>query len=358
MTAMTTPPQLLERWRVLGRRLLFATGFATLIGLLNSLASVSPTTEVVGRAWVVGAFAFTAFALFERWPRHLPSWLARWVLQLLGVVVSVPLGSFFAYWLTTGADFQFLHDPMRVTGLMMLTVTSLFFAPWIALGAMLRQREAFARSQELAFALERSELERQALDARMRLLQAQVQPHFLFNTLANVQALVDTGSPKASQVLGTLIAYLRAAVPRLDESFSTLGDEIGLARSYLELMHLRMPDRLQFALHADDAVLSLRCPPLALLTLVENAVRHGIDPSEDGGRIDIHIQRWDERCRILVSDTGVGLKQAGSGLGTGLSALRERLQLSFGSGTRLNLTGVEPHGVCVELLFPAQRSLE
>jgi two-component sensor histidine kinase len=358
MSAMTTTAQSLERRRLLGRRLPFAIGFATLIGLLNSLASVLPTVMVVGRALVVGAFALTAFSLFEQWPRRLPSWLARWVLQLLGVVVSVPLGALFAYWLTTGGDFQFLRVRMSLAGLALLTVTSLFFAPWIALGAMVRQREALARSQKLAFELERSELERQALDARMRLLQAQVQPHFLFNTLANVQALVDTGSPKASQVLGTLIAYLRAAVPSLNESFSTLRDELALARSYLELMHLRMPDRLQFAIHADDHALSLRCPPLALLTLVENAVRHGIDPSEDGGRIDIHVQRWDSRCRVLVSDTGVGLKQAGGGLGTGLSTLRERLQLSFGSGTQLNLTEVEPHGVCVELVFPAQRSME
>jgi LytS/YehU family sensor histidine kinase len=278
-------------------------------------------------------------------------------LQLLGVVISVPLGAVFAYWLTTGGDFQFAHDGKRLTGLMFLTFSCLFFAPWIALGAIVRQREAFARSQELAFQLERSELNRQALDARMRLLQAQVQPHFLFNTLANVQALVDTGSPKASHVLGTLIAYLRAAVPRLDESSSVLADELILARSYLELMHLRMPDRLKFSIHADDEALSLRCPPLALLTLVENAVRHGIDPSEDGGRIEIHVQRWDNRCRVYVKDTGLGLKQGGNGLGTGLSALRERLELSFGGGTQLNLTEVEPHGVCAEMLFPAQRSL-
>jgi hypothetical protein len=354
MTAMTTTPQPPELVRVLGRRLLFAIGFATLIGLLNSLPSESPTMLVVGRAWLVGAYALAAFGLLEHWPRQLPPWLARWVLQILGVVVSVPLGSLFAYWLTTGADFQFLHDRLRLNGLLILTVTSLFFAPWIALGAMVRQREAFARSQQLAFELERSELERQALDARMRLLQAQVQPHFLFNTLANIQALVDTGSPKASPVLGTLIAYLRAAVPRLNESSSTLGNELVLARSYLELMHLRMPDRLRFAIHAEDQALAMRCPPLALLTLVENAVRHGIDPSEEGGCIEIHVHRWDERCRVLVSDTGIGLRETGGGLGTGLSALRERLQLSFGSDTRVHLTEVEPHGVCVELLFPAR----
>lgn len=338
------------------RRLLCALGFATLIGLLNSLPSQTSTIIVVGRAWIVGLCAVLAFGLFEHWPRRLPPRMARWVWQLLGVVAAVPLGALGAYWLTTGGSFAFLGQQLPLVGFALLTVTGLLFSPWIALGAMVRQRDAFARSQELAFELERSELERQALDARMRLLQAQVQPHFLFNTLANVRALVDTGSPRASQVLGTLIAYLRAAVPRLDEPFTSVRNELALVRAYLELMHLRMPDRLQFSIHADDTALDLRCPPLTLLTLVENSVRHGIDPSEEGGLIKIEVQQWEQRCRVLVSDTGVGVGQGGTGLGTGLSALRERLHLSFGGNTEVNLSEVAPHGVRVELVFPSIRS--
>ena len=176
----------------------------------------------------------------------------------------------------------------------------------------MRQKEALAREQALAFDLERSELERQALDARLHLLQAQVAPHFLFNTLANVQALVDAGSPQASAVLRSLVAYLRAAVPRLNEPATTLGQELQLVQAYLELMHMRMPDRLRFALHADVA-LALRCPPMTLLTLVENAVRHGIDPSEEGGRIEIACERRGDRCLIRVSDTGVGLRHPAAG---------------------------------------------
>ena len=219
---------------------------------------------------------------------------------------------------------------------------------------MVRQREAFARGQALAFDLERSELERQALDARMRLLQAQVQPHFLFNTLANVQALVDAGSPQAAKVLASLVAYLRAAVPRLHEPATTLGQELQLVRAYLELMHLRMPDRLQFTWNVDASTLDLRCPPMTLLTLVENAIRHGIDPSEDGGRIEIEVQRRGGRCHVRVCDTGMGLQQTGNGPGTGLSTLRERLQLTFGGDAQLRLGSLEPHGVCAELDFPAQ----
>jgi LytS/YehU family sensor histidine kinase len=119
-------------------------------------------------------------------------------------------------------------------------------------------------------------------------------------------------------------------------------------------MHMRMPDRLQFTVHADDSAHALRCPPLTLLTLVENAVRHGIDPSEEGGRIDIAVLREGARCRVRVSDTGVGLQANSSGLGTGLTALRERLQLIFGDAAQLRLSAQQPHGVCAEVEFPAR----
>ena len=117
---------------------------------------------------------------------------------------------------------------------------------------------------------------------------------------------------------------------------------------------MRMPDRLQFAMHVDEAALALICPPMTLLTLVENAVRHGIDPSEEGGRIDIHVRRRDDRCLVRVSDTGVGLRQTGNGLGTGLSTLRERLQLTFGGDAHLRVSEREPKGICAEVDFPAR----
>lgn len=337
------------------RRLRSTLAIGVVYGLLNSLPSSSPVLLVVARALLVALVAMLAFGLFEQWPARLPAWLARWVLQLLAVVFSVPLAAALAYFLTTGLSFGFFSEQLRFTGYMFLTVSGVLFGPWIALAAMLRQREAFARGQALAFELERSELERQALDARMRLLQSQVQPHFLFNTLANVQALVDAGSPQASRVLSTLTAYLRAAVPRLNDPVNTLGQELDLVRAYLELMHMRMPDRLRYAVHAADAVLTLRCPPLTLLTLVENAVRHGIDPGEEGGSIEISVRQWDQRCQVTVTDTGVGLQQTGRNDGTGLATLRERLQLAFGGDAQLRLTAIAPHGVCAELDFPAER---
>ena len=218
----------------------------------------------------------------------------------------------------------------------------------------MRQKDALARHQALSFELERTQLERQALDARLSLLQAQVAPHFLFNTLANVQALVEAGSPRASAVLGSLIAYLRAAVPRLNDPTTTLGQETKLVQAYLELMHMRMPDRLQFAMHVDEAARAVRCPPMTLLTLVENAVRHGIDPSEEGGRIEIQVQRHDGRCMVRVSDTGAGLRPAPDGHGTGLATLLERLLVAFGGDALLRLSALSPQGACAELEFPAQ----
>src|SRR5207245_1898495 len=156
----------------------------------------------------------------------------------------------------------------------------------------------------------RSELEREAIDARLHLLQAQVAPHFLFNTLANLQELVDSGSPHASVVLRSLVAYLRAAVPLLNEPAATIEREVQLVRPYLELMQMRMPDRLQYAMTVDPRAVTTRCPPTTLLTLVENAIRHGIDPSEEGGRIDIDIEHRGAHCLVRVIDTGAGLRDS------------------------------------------------
>jgi signal transduction histidine kinase len=329
---------------------------SVLLGLLNSIDNDAATLTVILRVIIVGCFAMLAFGIFEQWPRRLPNWIARSALQIIAIAVVIPFAAAIAYQATTPSDIRILKDEKRRAGYFGLVFTGILFAPWIAVGSMLKQRDAFAREQALAFQLERSQLERNALDARLRLLQAQVEPHFLFNTLANVQALVDTGSPQASKVLNSLIAYLRAAVPRMHEPATTLGQELELVRAYLELMQMRMPDRLQFELRIDPAAKDLHCPPMTLLTLVENAVRHGIDPSEVGGRIDVDVNVREGRCLVSVRDTGVGMKSTSRGLGTGLTTLRERLQLTFGAEARLRLIEVVPHGISAELDLPARHT--
>jgi hypothetical protein len=336
---------------------LLAIGLPAVFGVLTSLLARAPAMGVtIAHAVGMGLTATLAFGMLERMPKRLPAWLPRWLLQLSGVVVAVPVGVLLPHLVHMAVDEHAAHDQANLISLGILVFSGLLFAPWIALGAMVRQRDVFARDQALRFDLERSELERNALDARLRLLQAQVEPHFLFNTLANVQALVDVGSPQAAKVLASLIAYLRAAVPRMHEPGTTLGQELELVRAYLDLMKMRMPDRLDFALSIDAASSAQQCPPMTLLTLVENAVRHGIDPSEEGGRVDVEARTRDGRCSIRVTDTGLGLASGGAGLGTGLATLRERLQLAFGGDARLELRGVEPHGVCAEIELPARRA--
>ena len=323
------------------------------LGLLLSLGWESSRAGLLARTVVISLWVVTVFGIFERWPRRLPGWMARWALQVSMVAVSLPFFIAIVYWLSTpDGDPPFYKTPKRMEGYSALTMIFLLTAPWASLTAIFRQKDALMRDQALKLELAQSELQRQGLESRLRLLQAQVQPHFLFNTLANVRELVEAGSPQAPAVLNNLIAYLRAVVPRLDDPMSTVEQELQLVRAYLEVMHMRMPDRLRFDLHADDAALKARCPPMTLLTLVENAVRHGIDPSEEGGHIEVRVLAEGDRCRASVRDSGVGMGKSRGGLGTGLTTLRERLQLVFGDRAQLRMDAVQPRGVLAELSFP------
>jgi hypothetical protein len=355
MATTTLPPPLVGRiyaWRRV--RVVLVAAFA--VSLLLAAGWTGAWATLLLRLVLIGLVQLGVYGVLERWPRRLPAWLPRWVLQLVAIAAVVPFAMAVIYSLTTLGDaVHWTHDKMRLTGYGMLTFISILVAPWVAMGALYRHVSGQAQRQALAFDLVRSQYERNAAQTRLRLLHAQVEPHFLFNTLANVRELVDSGSPQASTVLDSLIAYLRAAVPRLHEHEATLDQELQLVRAYLELMHLRMPDRLQFSIEADDAARDLRCPPTTLLTLVENAVRHGIDPGEEGGRIDVRVTVHDGRCLARVRDTGVGLRAEGGSLGTGLATLRERLQLVFAGDADLRLASIEPHGVCAEVEFPAQR---
>ncbi|MCV2422664.1 sensor histidine kinase [Paucibacter sp. DJ2R-2] len=334
-------------------RVLSTLGLAGFAALLLSPIFATSFPVLLGRTLFVGLLGLLAFAAAGHWPRRLPKWLGRWLMQVLAVVLMVPTATLVVYLVAVGGDLQrLLNSENRIFGFLWIAGSGLLVAPLLAMGALYRQRDAEARSQALRFELERSELERQALDVRLRLLQAQVEPHFLFNTLANVRALVETGSPQAAPVLRSLIAYLRAAMPRLQNEAATLGDELTLVRAYLELMHLRMPDRLSFEIQLPQTMEALRFPPMALLTLVENAVRHGIDPSEEGGHIELGAAREGDSgpARLWVSDSGIGLQQDG-GSGTGLRNLRERLKVFYPAGAQLTLSENSPHGLRAEIEF-------
>ncbi len=333
-----------------GRRLTVTLVMAVLASVAINPIFITPYVEVLGRVLLVAAILLLTYTFAEQWRGK---WLPRWLAQVLAVGVAAPVATFLAYLISVSGDLPaFLDHPGRIEGFFVITVVSLVFGILLALGALFRERGALLHAQTLEFALAKEQLERQALDARLGLLQAQIAPHFLFNTLANVQELVETGSPRAGPVFKSLIAYLRASMPQLNQSHATLGNELELVRSYLELMSMRMPDRLSYRLQVDASLTSLRFPPMALLTLVENAVRHGIDPSEDGGRIEVGASQdpSDGAVRVWVTDTGVGMTETATP-GTGLSNLRQRISAFFGPQAGLELSEPPPHGLRAEIRF-------
>jgi signal transduction histidine kinase len=307
-----------------------------------------PFTVLLGRTLFVGFITLVARSAALVWRQRV---VPPWVLQSVTVVCAATLATLAVYLLATGGDFSALvsHEG-RIQGFILISGTGTIVGLMLALGALERQRDSEAKAMSLELALQRSRLERLAADARLAVLTAQVEPHFLFNTLANVQALVETGSPRAPAVLRSLIAYLKATMPRLDDGDAQLGREITLVRSYLELMHLRMPDRLHFTVEGDPALQGFPCPPMLLLTLVENAVRHGIDPSETGGSIAVTTRRDGHLVRLVVRDDGVGMGESAVP-GTGLANLRERLAAFYGGAARLELTELAPHGLLAEILI-------
>ena len=276
--------------------------------------------------------------------------LSRRTAQLLAIVVGAVLAPLTFKLLSAHGEPSLFFDSVPIVrGYVMLTMGGAVIGTLVALGALYRDRDAQARAEALQFALERETLERQAANARLQLMTAQIEPHFLLNTLANVQELVESGSPRAAPMFRNLIAYLRAAVPQLQREAATLGDEEQLLRSYFDLMLMRMADRLTVSIDIDPDLRSIRFPPMALLTLAENAIKHGIDPACEGGVIHIGARRLDAgTVQVWVADTGVGLA-ASAGMGTGLSNLQARLKAFFGADASLTLSEQRPHGVRADL---------
>ncbi len=207
---------------------------------------------------------------------------------------------------------------------------------FVSLFFLLQFREARARAQLLKTEADRNLASRQAIEAELKLMQAQVEPHFLFNTLASVQFLTETDPPKAGQMLGHLLAYLRAALPQLRSASTTLGQEADLAQAYLSIMQMRMGSRLAFAVDVPAELRTQPVPPMLLMSLVENAVKHGIEPKAEGGNVRLQARRAGDLLSVAVVDTGNGLGDP-VGQGVGLTNLRERLKALYGNLGRFSL---------------------
>lgn len=321
---------------------------AIVFALIIKPRTLNSYFEIIAETLFVGLFTLIAFNAAGAWRQH---WLPTWVAQVVAVSVGALISPLIVQLITAHGDISaFLGSRHHVNGYWLITGNAIIVGSLFALGALYRQRDAQARAQALQFALEREILERQAADAKLHLLTAQIEPHFLLNTLANVQELIESGSPRAVPVFRSLIAYLRAALPQLAHEQATLGDEANLVQAYLELMHLRMPDRLSWTLEIPTALRGIRFPSMALLTLVENAVHHGIDPAIDGGQINVGATREATgQLQLWVEDTGVGMS-CNAGQGLGLSNLQLRLKAFFGPQARLEMREVAPHGLRADIL--------
>ncbi len=232
---------------------------------------------------------------------------------------------------------------------------TLFWTHVIAAGVLVyyffvREEEALARLH--ADHMRREALDREFVEARLLVMQSQIEPHFLFNTLANVRRLFQTDPPAAQAMLAHLSRYLGALLPRMRQSDSTLGHELMLAQAYLSVQQIRMGSRLRVQSDVPDVLHGFALPPMMLVTLVENAIRHGLTPLAEGGDVRISARRNGGRLRIAVADTGAGLSES-SGSGVGLANIRTRLSTLYDGNARLLLAANAPRGVVATIELPA-----
>jgi two-component sensor histidine kinase len=201
-------------------------------------------------------------------------------------------------------------------------------------------------------------LKRQVVEARMAAMQAQVEPHFLFNTLASIDHLIETDPARASQMQKNLIALLRASMPAMREAHPTahnLGREMAVIKPYLEILKVRMEDRLQTRIDVPEGLHSADFPSMMIQSLVENAIKHGLEPKPEGGTLTVRAEIVHGKLAVTVADTGLGFgKAATAGTGTGLANIRERLKLLYGNKASMVVTENAPTGTLVTLTVPYQ----
>jgi LytS/YehU family sensor histidine kinase len=323
-------------------------------------ASLFPHTYA---AWCVAAVAFfliwlISFGGYPAWP----IWLLR---LLIGIGVAHALANLFLHRFgLVGKCVVALLSAFLVAFLTDYALSRTNFAYTAQIGDM---KDVLMPAAFFSYLLISSILteesnrqaksERQMIDLKLNALQAQIEPHFLYNTLANVQQLVRSTPQVADQMLQHLITYLKAAIPDVRNGRGLLGQEVDRAESYLQIMQIRMGERLQFTINIDDDLRQITIPPLGLLTLVENAVQHGIDRLPEGGMVTISGTKDDKKLILKVIDNGVGFgDEIGSGMG--LTNLRERLVTLYGKHAKLDLAHASPRGVAASLELPLEFNLK
>ena len=288
---------------------------AALVGCVAGVALSEPL-DLAWRAWVLPA---------DIWPVDRP-WFHG-----TAKYFHFPFYAL-TYWLLIGGSAVFLYGDRRAA----------------------RQTEARLRSAEL----DRTRSSRLAFESRLQAMQARIEPQFLFNTLAQVERLHEDDPAQAGNMLDALISYLRAAMPMMRDTSSTVGREIELARAYLDIVRLRLGERLSVAIEAPPGADDIRMPPMMLLPLIDHAIVRGLEPatgaSAGAGAISIHTDVRDGRLRLLIRDSGVGFAPETGG--DGIAALRERLDALYGSSARLELRRADPRATEAVLDLPLESS--
>jgi LytS/YehU family sensor histidine kinase len=283
-------------------------------------------------------------------------WNKRW--PVVHLVAAVAVGTCLGMLLVIvlkGYTIEHIRSTLKLFGLTLMTgfVNGVF----VGLFFLIKFREARAEAALLKAQASQHLLSKQAIETELKLMQAQVEPHFLFNTLASVQYLIDTDPPQAAKLLGHLLAYLRAALPQLRTASTALGKEVEMAEAYLNILKMRMGPRLEFRVDVPDTLREVAFPPGLLISVVENAIEHGLQAQAQGGSVAIAAQRIDDRLQVTVTDTGGGVTSQspkGSGRGIGLSNVRERLAALYGARGRFALENASPRGARAIIEIPAE----
>ncbi|QYF93948.1 histidine kinase [Massilia sp. PAMC28688] len=219
------------------------------------------------------------------------------------------------------------------------------------------KKRAEAETVTANAAAERESMQRQLSETKMQMMQAQVEPHFLFNTLASVEYLIETDPPRASAMQRSLIQYLRAVLPQMRDNavVTNLGREADMVKAYLNLLKMRMEERLTVDMQIPDGLRSAAFPPMMLQSMVENAIKHGLECKAEGGTLRVMAEVASGKLRVIVSDDGVGFGVMPSdGTGLGLPTIRERLKLLHGDAGKLHIAANSPSGVIATIEVPYQ----
>lgn len=329
---------------------------AVMIVLLIAKPETLPEQLVYSLCIGVPGFFVVDLARLRFWPA-LDGHPRRW-LTLVGLMLLVAGPAHFAGVHIAGAllghEVPNLAKYPTVGRLSYIVFT---FTGLLAMTLLVTHRERVQRIKEAhnEASLRAETVERQALQAQLRLLQAQIEPHMLFNTLANLQGLIAIDPQRADTMLDQLIQYLRATLGAARSESTTLADEFAAMDAYLGLMQVRMGERLAYQLELPAALRGAKLPPMLLQPLVENAIVHGLEPKIEGGEVRISAEARDGLLDVRIVDTGLGLGQSShGGGGVGVATTRERLRVLYGERAGVLLAPAQPHGTLVRLTLPLE----